>query len=299
MGSVIVAIPRYNDPTWDISSEDKPHITLMYMGDELGDEEQIHAYLRHLTVSGLNEFHLRVAGRGPLGPDKADVLFFNKNDYAGRDIQDIRSYLLAQPDIRRAYDAVEQYPEWVPHLTLGYPDKPATEPEFGLPYAVHFDRIALWKGDSTGTEYQLSTEEDEIVRMSAVQEIGANALAHYGIKGMKWGVRRADPKPESGHPKHEDAIAGKTLAVKGRNSGRDSLSNAELRRAIERWNLEQQYIRMRPKTPGEKVSSFITNLLGNIGQETINAYTKFGVQQVVRAGTQSTVRNSRINQHIG
>lgn len=55
-------------------------------------------------------------------------------------------------------DAVEQHPEWTPHVTLGYPDSPG-DPDFS-PQAVTFDRLAVWVGDSH-YEYPLGGDMDD------------------------------------------------------------------------------------------------------------------------------------------
>lgn len=62
-----------------------------------------------------------------------------------------------------------------------------------------------------------------------------NFLAHYGKKGMKWGVRKASLSPE-----HASV---KTI----RKSKAKSLSDAELKQAISRMNLEKQYKDLNPK----------------------------------------------------
>lgn len=60
-------------------------------------------------------------------------------------------------------------------------------------------------------------------------------LYHWGIKGMKWGVRK-DRKVS------EDAATAKALKKKKL----DELSNAELKKLNERKNLEQQYKNLNP-----------------------------------------------------
>ena len=62
-----------------------------------------------------------------------------------------------------------------------------------------------------------------------------NFLAHYGKKGMKWGVRKANLSPEHASVK---AI---------RKSKAKSLTDAELKQAIGRMNLEKQYKDLNPK----------------------------------------------------
>jgi hypothetical protein len=96
--------------------------------------------------------------------------------------------------------------------------------------------------------------------MTVVEEI----LKHYGIPGMKWGVRRANPSA----PSHGDANKARRVVARVReNRTTDVLSNRDLRLAIERMGLEQQYQRLRPKSKSEKAKAWITEQLLGIGKE--------------------------------
>lgn len=96
--------------------------------------------------------------------------------------------------------------------------------------------------------------------MSVVDDV----LKHYGVKGMRWGVKRTTPSA----PTHGDAGKAKKVLLRAReNKTTDVLSNKDLRIAIERMNLEQQYARLRPKTKGEKAKNFIKEQLLGIGKE--------------------------------
>lgn len=71
-------------------------------------------------------------------------------------------------------------------------------------------------------------------------------LYHWGIKGMKWGVRKdrttGGKKRRQGSTMSEDAATAKALKKKKLNE----LSNAELKKLNERKNLEQQYHNLNP-----------------------------------------------------
>lgn len=128
-----------------------------------------------------------------------------------------------------------------------------------------------------------------------------DVLAHYGIKGMKWGVRRSrkelerlrnEPvsvktkpgervKAKGGRKSDpsDDAIRSAALRQKARASTVDSLSNAQLRELTQRMNLEAQYADLvkrtaPPKSRGRKfVDQFVDNELKNIatGKPTTSA----------------------------
>ena len=99
-------------------------------------------------------------------------------------------------------------------------------------------------------------------------------LAHYGVRGMRWGVRRSaaelsgpqpvtiDAKPGKkiqtsggkGQPVSDDAKLAAVYRQKAKASGPQSLSNAEMQTIVTRMNLEQQYMKLNPKqvSLGEK-----------------------------------------------
>lgn len=107
-------------------------------------------------------------------------------------------------------------------------------------------------------------------------------LAHHGVKGMRWGVRRslAERRATSGaakkrpttvtvtrttggsrekiktkggerQPAHPDAILAKVAEQKVRKSGLQSLSNEELQALANRMDLEQRVSRLRHSKPAE------------------------------------------------
>ena len=81
-----------------------------------------------------------------------------------------------------------------------------------------------------------------------------DVLAHYGIKGMKWGVRRSEAqlarargkkeakrKKKEGPPPSEDAAKARESQTKAKKEGLATLSNRELQELNKRLNMEQQY----------------------------------------------------------
>lgn len=81
-------------------------------------------------------------------------------------------------------------------------------------------------------------------------KVVGDVLAHYGVKGMKWGVRRADsgggssssPAPaKTSRPASADVKNVDSHRETIKSGGTRALSNKELREVVERMNLDQQY----------------------------------------------------------
>lgn len=88
-------------------------------------------------------------------------------------------------------------------------------------------------------------------------------LSHYGVKGMKWGVRRRSTgflgrrssKPE---PSADKARAEAARAKLGKRGNADTLSNEELRLLINRMNQEQSLSRLLATQKSNTVTAFVT-----------------------------------------
>jgi 2'-5' RNA ligase len=275
-GIAIVAIPRQEDITWKVSSEKVPHLTLCFLGDQpnfpIGRVAQ---YVEHVASTSMHRFGLSVDRRGPLGPDNADVLFFNE-DGTTRWLENIQSYLLQDEDIRKAYDSVAQFPKWTPHLTLGWPTAPAkpVPNDWGISW-VSFDRIAIWTGDFTGPEFLLADRQWGVAQMSDNVLAGQAFIKHFGVKGMQWGVRKSSSSSSGKRttPSSDHANAALLKANK-----KHTLTNEELAIVVKRKELEQRYSQLNPSRfkRGENVVKTIVATVGTIGSVVALANTPLG-----------------------
>lgn len=270
----IVAIPDENDYTWRLSSEKVPHITLLFLGDQTNNpnEVRVASFVEHVA-EGMHSFGLQVDKRGVLGPKDAEVLFFKQNRYL-KDLADARASLLGNPVIKAAYLSTEQYPDWQPHLTMGFPETPAKPDDRDYPGLqwVGFSKLALWTEDYAGYVFDLDDKNygDDL----AMSDNTANFLAHHGVKGMRWGRHlpgkdrvsvnaKADARTEAS----PDAVKARTLGKTAKRSGTAALSNSELQTLVTRQNLEQQYSRLNPGTV-KKGNAHIKEILAIAGTVT-------------------------------
>jgi hypothetical protein len=124
-------------------------------------------------------------------------------------------------------------------------------------------------------------------------------LAHFGVKGQRWGVRRkatvgptevviSDKRKKiktsggEGRSASSDAITARTLGQVGKKSGFKALSNQELQAYNQRLNLEQQAKRLR-YADSSPVKKFVYSVLGQTGkQQASEAANQVASKQVKR-----------------
>jgi len=270
----IVAIPAEYSYAYRMSSEKVPHLTILYI-DAADDTQQIIEYIRHVVETSLTKFWLQVDHRGLLGDQDADVLFFDKEHV--QLITKVRTYMLSNDKVKSAFDRIEQFPEWTPHLTLGYPKTPAKtsiDPRDEENW-VEFDKIGIWTGDYEGVIIDLNAIPVEAVQ----QDMAANVedfFAHVGVKGMRWGVRKKSADTTNWSP---EARSAHNVRTKSKTTGHKSLTNQEIQSYLLRLNLEKQF---KESTPSGQAAKFMKELLLGVGKqnasklmaESMNAGTK-------------------------
>lgn len=154
-GALIVLLPATDDPITAATSEDQAHMTTIWFGDvnEMPtDREELEQAVRLYSQDLDGPVVVPVRERGTLGDEGADVVFLEPTD----SLIALRDGMLANEPIRQAHAAAEQFPEWTPHVTLGYPEGVENGPAVGEydGTEVTFDRLGLWLGGDY-TEYPM------------------------------------------------------------------------------------------------------------------------------------------------
>lgn len=125
-------------------------------------------------------------------------------------------------------------------------------------------------------------------------------IVHYGVKGMKWGVRKQRPtssgkrKGKTNARRIYEKIAGKKEASKKqtqsttpRRKRASEMSDDELRKVINRMQMERTYSQLTQKeiTKGRK---FVNEVLYNSAKATATTYTTKAMTKAI----EKLLRNS-------
>lgn len=207
-GAVLALIPRDDDPISAASSEDLTHMTLVWLGDASDLSEEDVATLTSVAEEWSNEpegnLHAGVEGRETLGNEGADVVRLE-----GDGIRAFRNGIAEDARVAPIMARVKQFPEWLPHITMGYPDSPANAEYEGE--TVEFDRLVFWNGTeripfALGEESPVDEEpEVEETEAEPTDEEMAAGLDEMGEEPIPWHGVLAPLGVESGDMRVFDA----------------------------------------------------------------------------------------------
>ena len=93
--------------------------------------------------------------------------------------------------------------------------------------------------------------------------MSTDQLEHFGVKGMRWGVKKS--VRTSG-----DAATADKLHKKFKAGGTKSLTNKELKQLNERLNLERQFKSLRPDSAQRKAGKFVADILLTAGKAEVS-----------------------------
>lgn len=138
--AVVVLLPRVEDPVTAMASGTHPHCTLLYLGDGEVDLGPLKSIVESVAASFNPLMTDKVSGRATLGEDEADVLLL---DASASGI--IRAALMAEDGVLELLEMQEQFPAWIPHLTVGYPEAAAEHVD--PPQDITYSTLSIWRGN--------------------------------------------------------------------------------------------------------------------------------------------------------
>lgn len=186
-GFVIVGLPAADDPIYEVSSEQPPHLTMIYLSVDFIEQA---AQILAGEAPKCEPTTVEVTETGELGDGGAQVAHVNPLGLA-----DVREALMGYEPIQQGVEAMEQYPEWTPHVTLGYPETPPLSGD--VPDTITIDRLAILDGSGAlHSEYPLGEAMDD----TAVEETPVEEVDEFPTSGVYepvplYGVLAPEGKP--------------------------------------------------------------------------------------------------------
>jgi hypothetical protein len=136
--------------------------------------------------------------------------------------------------------------------------------------------------DAMGHIISLLIEDDSMAQSDDFEDF----IEHFGVKGMKWGVKRNRAQLDAS----EDHTVARAAKAKVKQGGTKALSNKELQDIITRMNLEQQFSRLNPskvKKTGEVIKTVFS--VGRTVNDAIS-FVNSPAGKIVRDGIKSKVK---------
>lgn len=128
----------------------------------------------------------------------------------------------------------------------------------------------------------------------------SNELYHYGIKGMKWGIRRTEAqlaRARGQRPSSESASKNTSATAKAKSSTParkkvSEMSDDELRQAVQRLQFEQQYRKLNP----EKVSAgkkFATKVMNDVVVPAVTEVARNTLRNALTSAVESAISKEK------
>jgi len=118
-------------------------------------------------------------------------------------------------------------------------------------------------------------------------EKSVNSLYHYGVLGMKWGVRKGSSSTSKGESS-DDYKKASSLASKNPNQ----LSNSQLKTVNQRLNLEQQYKSLTKKQKS-KGAKFVSDVMTNSSKKVLTEFASKQMSKTLEKAVTKTAEKAK------
>lgn len=151
LGACVVAIP--DDTDLPIEVEGGPHITLAYFGDENisnEDAKSIAKVLMELAGDYSGDILVDTEKVSHFG-EEGDAVVLTVDSSSSSPMRNLRSEFLETipSDIYALFEDAQTFPDYKPHLTLGYLSEGYDESKLEeIPLRISLRGLALWNGDT-------------------------------------------------------------------------------------------------------------------------------------------------------
>jgi hypothetical protein len=184
-------------------------------------------------------------------------------------------------------------------------DEKGEPTRFALTAAAWGEPVPKKEADGRAIAAKAKKRQEELNRSMAQGEVFAagvteDIIEHFGVKGMKWGVRKAPDKSRSAsnwkaRKDKERAAKEKTKSSSSKPSAK-KMTDDELKSAIARMQLEKQYSQLVretvPLTKGQAFTRASKDILVQVTKEVAKEATKAVVKNEVQKRLNIPVGNS-------
>ena len=135
----------------------------------------------------------------------------------------------------------------------------------------------------------------ELLADNGVQTTVGGRLKHFGVKGMKWGVRKPRGSGPGPAAKAKPPKKGEKFDKKAPKSAK-KMTDQELKKVIARMQMEKQYAELsRPKVSAGR--QMINNALKQYGQQQLNSFVS-GVGNAAASAAKSGIQKQLAKQAL-